>query len=112
MLTFCAAAALLSLVTLKPGAQCPLSRSPDFVVDKSARNGATVKEPLIFIYNALRNMTDWNSRWANVRDSNVVLQLQNCPTACHFAFDKYFQRFADLVLVSLAGFSRWGGTRP
>ena len=72
----------------------------------------TQAEPLILLYNPLFNVTNWFSLWTNVKETQVVFQLQHCPTVCHFTSDRYLQRFADLVLVSVSGYSRWGGQRP
>ena len=77
---------------------------------RHTRTAQTV--PLILIYNPLFGLPNWNCRWAGVGDSKVVQMLENCPTTCHFAFDSYFQRIADFVLVSLSGFQGWGGKRP
>ena len=70
--------------------------------------GATTElEPLILMYNTLYQQWDWDSSWINVGRSNAVYSLQGCQGKCHFTFDRYLQRFADLVLVSLAGYERY-----
>ena len=69
-----------------------------------------VIQPLILIYK-----THYSSKrfWVPVRDSNVVFTPKDCPTLCDFAFDRYFQKSAHLVLVHISGFRKYAvGKRP
>ena len=64
-------------------------------------------QPFILIYNDLYAHPEWYSRWNPLPDSKAVYTLHNCPIECHYTFDQYFQRHADLVLVHISAYETW-----
>ena len=112
-LSLCFSALVLNL--LKPKINSPHREENDLTnkiaIESQIRTGAKVT-PLILIYNNLYHIVDWNCSWKNVEESEVIQRLTNCSTTCHFTFDKYLQRFADFVIVSVSAYEAWGGRRP
>ena len=69
-----------------------------------------VRTPLIFLFNSFYGSANWDTNWDSVKNSSDLLKtVKDCRHECHFTSSPDLLPTTDLVLVSLAYYSGYGG---